>query len=434
MNSINSIALFLSTLMFLGNVSAQDDFYPSSKKRTDNTISPVNGSVEKTISDDEYSTATDYYIDSQKKEKEAAYNAQMGITDSTTYYEDENGELRVTNNYFNGDNYDFENEYYDYEYSSRIKRFRQKQGRYGYYDDYYTNYYWYDYDPFYYGTSIYTSYGWWNPSPWHWNVGWSYYNGWTLGWSWGWGWTGNYGYCGNGYYGWNGYYGNYYNHGCYDGFCGSSYYYNSYDHNSHYYGKRGGSSSSSGYGTREPNSSVASNNNISTKTFGQKYEAAVKQNTLNTNVTTLNSSPKNNFNNNNTANPKISTNGTKGDMLYPNGQPKNPNVEGNSGMYANPRTSSKSTTNNNSGNIYQKPTYTKPNNSTTQPNYNKPRNDYNNSKSTYTKPSNNQQRDSKPSYNKPSNTQPSYSKPSGNYNRSGGSSGSKSSSGGSRRR
>ena len=182
MNTIKSIALLLSTLMFLGNVSAQDDFYPSSTKRTDNNMNTTNGSTEKIVSDDEYSTATDYYIDAKKKEKEEAYNTQMGITDSTTYYEDENGEVRVTNNYFNGDSYDFENEYYDYEYSSRIKRFRNKQGRYGYYDDYYTNYYWYDYDPFYYGTSIYTSYGWWNPSPWNWNLGWSYYNGWSLGW------------------------------------------------------------------------------------------------------------------------------------------------------------------------------------------------------------------------------------------------------------
>ena len=221
MKPIKFITLTLTLFSFLGSALAQDDFYPSSKKKSDKSNNQEKSGNE-TVSEDEYSTATDYYIDSRDKEKEEAYNERMGITDSTTYYEDENGNVQITNNYYNGDNYDFDNEYYDYEYSSRIKRFRRNNGNYGYYDDYYTNYYWYDYDPYYYGTSIYTSYGWWHPRPWGWNAGWSYYGGWSWGWSWGWGWTGNYGYCGVGNYGWNGYYGSSYWNGYNNGYYSSN--------------------------------------------------------------------------------------------------------------------------------------------------------------------------------------------------------------------
>lgn len=257
MKTKNIITLSIAFLSLINLINAQDDFYPSSnKKKSEKVIVPV----EETISEDAYSTASDYYIVNKERENEKAYNQRMGITDSTTYYEDENGDVHITNNYYNGDNYDYDNEYYDYEYSSRIKRFRRNQSGYGYYDDYYTNYYWYNQDPYYYGTSIYTSYGWWNPNPYAWNVGWSYYGGWSLGWSWGWGYSGNYGYCGTGYYGYNGYYGHHHhynwNYDNYNGGYAANNYYNSYDHNSHYYGKRGGRSNSSGYGGRSSSSSI----------------------------------------------------------------------------------------------------------------------------------------------------------------------------------
>ncbi|MDE5704231.1 MAG: hypothetical protein K2H70_05335, partial [Bacteroidales bacterium] len=46
--------------------------------------------------------------------------------------------------------------YYDYEYSSRLKRFHQDEYiTDNYYDDYYTNTYWYDQNPYSYDTSIY---------------------------------------------------------------------------------------------------------------------------------------------------------------------------------------------------------------------------------------------------------------------------------------
>ena len=62
------------------------------------------------------------------------------------------GNTYITNNYYDDD------DYYDYAYSSRIRRFHTSVGcGYGYYNDYYTNSYWYDYNPWSYGVSIYLS-------------------------------------------------------------------------------------------------------------------------------------------------------------------------------------------------------------------------------------------------------------------------------------
>ena len=264
---MRSFKLIIAITIFsqlIGNVFAQDDFYPSDRNEGDNSII-----IEEVISDDEYTTASDYYVESKQRNADEAYNRRLGITDSTTYYEDEDGNVRITNNYYNGNNYDFSNEYYDYEYSSRIRRFHRNYNN-AYYDDYYTNYSYYDRNPYNYGNSIYTSYGWWSPRRSNWNVGWSYYGGWSLGWNWGWGYTGNYGYCGSGYYG-NAYsnYGyNPYSSG-YNGVYAASYY-NSYDRNSYYYGKRGRTSSYSGY-KRSNNSGVVAKSAVyKNRTFGQK--------------------------------------------------------------------------------------------------------------------------------------------------------------------
>lgn len=140
-------------------------------------------------------------------------------------------------------------DYYDYQYASRIRRFDNPVYGLGYYDNYYTNYYWYNNNPAYYGTSIYSSYNYWGPS---YGFGPSY--GCTFGMSYNWGnpYYGynpyNYGYY-DPYYNnayWNGYYNGYHN-GLYGGYYGYPYYgynpysyggwgyYNSYDANSGYY-------------------------------------------------------------------------------------------------------------------------------------------------------------------------------------------------------
>jgi hypothetical protein len=278
MKTIQQITLQLALLTFLiGGVVAQDDFYPTTTKDKKYTTTPQ-GEGE-LVNDNQYSTATDYYYDKREKEQERVYNDKMGITDSTTYYEDEEGNVRVTNNYYYGDNYDLDNEYYDYEYSSRIRRFHRNRGRSGYYDDYYTNYYWYDYDPYNYGTSIYTSFNWWRPRYSGLNAGWSYNGGWNIGWSWGWGSTGSYGYYGSGGYNtYTPYWGGHHHHHNYHGGYYANNYYNSYDRNSHYYGKRGRHSGTTGYGRRASSRPTAGISNKH-QTFGQKYESAVRNTT-----------------------------------------------------------------------------------------------------------------------------------------------------------
>jgi hypothetical protein len=77
-----------------------------------------------------------------------------------------------------------EDDYYDYSYAARIKRFHDPLEGVGYYDSYYTNRYWYDYDPYSYGTSIYIGY----------DYAYPYYRpsvsfGFSWGWGWGWNWN-----------------------------------------------------------------------------------------------------------------------------------------------------------------------------------------------------------------------------------------------------
>ena len=61
------------------------------------------------------------------------------------------------NNYYQTD------DYYDYSFSSRIRRFHRPIYNTGYYGGIYTDYYWYNNDPFYCGTSIYYGYNWNSP-------------------------------------------------------------------------------------------------------------------------------------------------------------------------------------------------------------------------------------------------------------------------------
>jgi hypothetical protein len=159
-------------------------------------------------------------------------------------------------------------DYYDYEYATRVKRFDNSINGLSYYDNYYTNSYWYNQNPYNYGVSVYNGYSWWgssynsysyNPSinfysNWGWgcNPGFGYYSGYNpymAGYMAGYNNGFNNGYFGNPYgfgspYGFNnsfgfGYgYGNPYGYGAY-GYNNGWGYYNSYDNNSSYtYGPR----------------------------------------------------------------------------------------------------------------------------------------------------------------------------------------------------
>lgn len=239
---------------FVFNATAQDDdgiygdIYQTSpvEEVMEDSVSPLDG----------YSTVDDYY-------PEGGYNRTAGDQRTTETYTDENG--TVINNYYYGDYYEDN----DYAYASRIRRFHNNNFGWGYYDPWYTNMYWYNYDPFFWGTSIYAgawpSWGWgvgWNSwncgfgwNNWGWNAGWGCNTwGWGAGWnSWGWGWN-NWGW--NNPY-WNGYNQGYWN-GFYDGLAVGGYY-NTFDpYSGIYYGHRGSAGTGGTVGSGYRNTSFAS--------------------------------------------------------------------------------------------------------------------------------------------------------------------------------
>lgn len=149
-------------------------------------------------------------------------------------------------------------DYYDYEYATRLKRFDNSINGLGYYDNYYTNSYWYNNDPYSYGVSVYNGYSWWgsgynpynySPSAFfhhHYGFGGNGYSPYMLGYLQGYNNGFVNGYSGN-YYGFGNPYGSYVYPNTYGNYNGWGYY-NSYDHNSSYtYGPRsshGGSNNS----------------------------------------------------------------------------------------------------------------------------------------------------------------------------------------------
>jgi len=67
----------------------------------------------------------------------------------------------ITDDYYS--EYDVADDYYDYSFSSRIRRFHRPMYYSNYYGGLYTDYYWYNNDPFHCGTSIYFGYNWNSP-------------------------------------------------------------------------------------------------------------------------------------------------------------------------------------------------------------------------------------------------------------------------------
>lgn len=220
---------------------------------------------------------------------------------SNTYAYYDDGQDIVSDTF----NYD---DYYDYEYSSRLRRFQSDDYLSSdYYSDYYTNSYWYNADPYYYGTSIYLGYNWWYPS-------YSYY--YRPGWYMSFGYDPFFTYGGWGYrpyrYGWG--YGSYswgYNDGFWDGYWAGrydriyDYCYNPYDRNTYtqaYYGRRtrgAGSSINNPAVTRAASdrrvntasaaSSVITPSLPSTparRTFAERYEQAVSDRSTASQVST----------------------------------------------------------------------------------------------------------------------------------------------------
>ncbi len=241
-------SVFFSAISF--GVSAQDydgiygDIYQAPKvddeELLDKTESPLDG----------YSTVDDYY-------PEEGYTPANGSQQSySERYVDENGN-NVADSYYEDDN--------DYAYSSRIRRFHRNNSAWGYYDPWNTNMYFYNNDPFFWGTSIYA--GGWPNYGWGWNNGWGgggfgWNNGWNNGWGGGFGWNNGWNNGWGGGFGWN----NGWNNGWGGGFgwnngwnngmgwnggfgmpvCYGGGYYNTFDSNSGIYNGHRGSTGSAG--------------------------------------------------------------------------------------------------------------------------------------------------------------------------------------------
>ncbi len=204
---------------------------PASPSTSAKAQEKVNSKDENT----EYSGGQYIPQDNQPSEPAETYTNPDGNTNINNYYYDE---------------YDPDN-YYDYAYSSRLRRFHNHYCCNNYWDDYYTNRYWYTYNPWDWGISIYWGYNWLWPS---WGFYYNFWDPWYYS-SWGWGYP---------YYGWGGNYWNSYYYGYWDGYWYGSwdYFYNSYDNNTY-------------YGPRTPRSSHSGGKEITRASFGEQYENAI---------------------------------------------------------------------------------------------------------------------------------------------------------------
>lgn len=81
----------------------------------------------------------------------------------TEYYIDPEGSIV--------NHYNIYGDFYDYSYTSRIRRFHRPYGLGSYFHDYYTNMYWYNFNPHYWGSGFHIGYGFY-PTAFHFGWGW----------------------------------------------------------------------------------------------------------------------------------------------------------------------------------------------------------------------------------------------------------------------
>ena len=145
--SVVSLALIMSACRLDSNVY-YDDVYTTSSDRQYEAVH-VNRPAEN------YNNSSSYdnnYVDEGAYTEAAAAPAYS----SSETYTDDGGTTYITNNYY----YDSD-DYYDYAYTARIRRFHSPVCySWSYYDPYYTNLYWYDRYPGNWGVSIYLGYDW----------------------------------------------------------------------------------------------------------------------------------------------------------------------------------------------------------------------------------------------------------------------------------
>ena len=182
---------------------------------------------------------------------------EVEIEEDNVVISDTSEDGSVVNNYY-GDYYKAD-DYYDFSYSARIRRFHRPIWSIGYYGGLYTDYYWYSYNPYHCGTSIYYGYNNYDSfySP--------YYS---------WGYSPYYSYYSSYYYGYNHHHHNHYGYQNYNNHVYS--YNNSYDANSYHYGPRG-SLSSRANTNRSVKSVINSKNSSINSTYNKFYQVVDKK-------------------------------------------------------------------------------------------------------------------------------------------------------------
>lgn len=210
----------------------------------------------------------DYVVEEGYFEDNYESNAPQAYDDSNKSYDSGSGNT-VVNNYYYGNEYDN----YDYYYSSRFRRFNRNYHVSGYYDPFYTDMFYYNYNPSYWGTSIYFGSPW---NSWYSPYGYydyyspySYYNSW------------GYPYYGSSYGGsyWSGY-----RHGFYDGYYGygySPYYYGGYysdrnpsrNNSDYFYGHRSSRSGYSSYSSSATGTAVRKSSSTSDPRLRSRTES-----------------------------------------------------------------------------------------------------------------------------------------------------------------
>lgn len=232
MRKIVFLLASIIALVYNASYAQYDDVYYDPSKSSTTSTKVVKNVEEKDVS----APLQDDQLDGQQSENSKAYQYDgVEASDGNTY---------ITNNYYNDDSYN------DYFYTSRLRRYYQPSYGFGYWDNYYTNYYFYDNNPWSWGNNIYSytpNYYW---NPWGIYIGystWGSHNGWNWGrpcyaawydpYGWNSGWNNNY-YGYNGYYGYNNGYGNGYYNGYNNGYNNGYYngYYNGYNNNYAYGG------------------------------------------------------------------------------------------------------------------------------------------------------------------------------------------------------
>lgn len=194
------IILFLASLTacsttYSGSSQTYDDIYYSpnndpvkvAEKKVDSEIDSYQSPQYENSNSDTYSNEDKESEGSQNYNNNSNYDYyQKEYSDEITTEPQYNPTIQNGNTQNSRRSYD---DYYDYEYAARLRRFHSPYVGAGYYDDFYTNRYYYDNTPPYYAASIYGGSSIYDPYPYSGvSIGYSSYVGWGVSFGFGFGW------------------------------------------------------------------------------------------------------------------------------------------------------------------------------------------------------------------------------------------------------